>query len=81
MDRKMILDHLAIVRRHVAKGEQIVARQREIVARLERAGCDASDAKQMLLQFEKCNRCTSRIATDWKKRLPKFQNDPLPTIC
>jgi hypothetical protein len=48
----MILDHLAIVRRHVAKGEQIVARQREIIARLESAGCDASDAKRLLLQFE-----------------------------
>jgi hypothetical protein len=52
MDRNMILDHLAIVRRHVAGGEQIVARQREIIARLERAGCDTSDATRLLLQFE-----------------------------
>jgi hypothetical protein len=52
MDQNMILDHLAIVRRHVAKGEQIVARQREIIARLESAGCDVSDAKRLLLQFE-----------------------------
>ncbi len=48
----MILKHLAIIRRHVARGEQIVARQCEVVARLERAGCDASDAKRLLLQFE-----------------------------
>jgi hypothetical protein len=48
----MILDHLAIVHRHVARGEQIVARQREIIARLERAGCDTSDAERLLLQFE-----------------------------
>jgi hypothetical protein len=52
MDRKMILDHLAMVRRHVARGEQIVAHQREIIARLERGGCDTSDAKRLLLQFE-----------------------------
>jgi hypothetical protein len=52
MDRNMILEHLAMVRRHVARGEQIVARQREIIARLERAGCDTSDAKRLLLQFE-----------------------------
>ena len=48
----MILDHLAMVRRHVARGEQIVARQREIIARLERAACDTSDAKRFLVQFE-----------------------------
>ena len=41
-----------MVRRHVARGEQIVARQREIIARLERARCDTSDAKRLLLQFE-----------------------------
>jgi hypothetical protein len=52
MDRNMILDHLAMVRRHVARGEQIVACQCEIIARLERAGCDTSDAKRLLLQFE-----------------------------
>ena len=52
MDRNIILDHLAMVRRHVARGEQIVARQREIIARLERAGCDTSDAERLLLQFE-----------------------------
>jgi hypothetical protein len=52
MDRNMILDHLATVHRHVARGEQIVARQREIIARLERAGCNTSDAKRLLLQFE-----------------------------
>ena len=48
----MILDHLAVVRRHVARGEQIVTQQREIIARLERAGCDTSDAERLLLQFE-----------------------------
>ena len=41
-----------MVRRHVARGEQIVTQQREIIARLERAGCDTSDAERLLLQFE-----------------------------
>ena len=52
MDRNTIMDHLAMVRRHVARGEQIVTQQREIIARLERAGCDPSDAARLLLQFE-----------------------------
>ena len=52
MDRNTMLDHLAMVRRHVARGEQIVAHQREIIARLELAGCDTSEATRLLLQFE-----------------------------
>jgi hypothetical protein len=52
MDRTVILDYLAIVRRHVASGEQILARQRENVPQLERAGYDATDARRLLVQFE-----------------------------
>jgi hypothetical protein len=60
-------------------GEQIVARQREIIARLERAGCEHPTPSDCSFNLRNCNRYTSRIATDWKKRLPKFQNDPLPS--
>jgi hypothetical protein len=52
MDRNTILDDLAMVSRHVTGGEQIIARQRELVAQLERDGRDASDAKRLLLQFQ-----------------------------
>ena len=41
-----------MVGRHVARGEQIIAHQREIIARLEGLGCDTSDATRLLLQFE-----------------------------
>jgi predicted HicB family RNase H-like nuclease len=42
---------LAMVRRHVASGEGIVARQQELVERLRRAGHDTEPAETILEQF------------------------------
>jgi len=52
MNRALILNHLRLSQKHVARSEQQVARQREIVANLEHAGCDATVAKQLLASFE-----------------------------
>ena len=56
MNRAMLQRRLAVARRHVAGGEQCVARQREIIVRLERAGLGASEtasfARDLLHQFE-----------------------------
>ena len=41
-----------MARRHVATGEQNVARQREIVATLERGGHNSLVAKSLLASFE-----------------------------
>jgi hypothetical protein len=43
---------LAQAREHVATGEKNIARQRQIVAQLERDGHNASAARQSLAQFE-----------------------------
>ncbi len=53
-DRVQLREHLALAERHVAEGERVVARQREIVAELERDGHDAAaaQARQLLAQFE-----------------------------
>jgi hypothetical protein len=51
MDRRMMLNHVAQARHHVAEGEAHIARQRELVAELERDGHDASDARRLLAQF------------------------------
>ena len=50
----MILEHLAMVERHVAKGYEQVQRQRDIAFELERDGhVDAAgEAKKLLAQFE-----------------------------
>jgi hypothetical protein len=45
-------EHLALAERHVAEGEHRVARQRELVAELERAEHDVADARGLLSQFE-----------------------------
>jgi len=39
--------------RHVMDGRKIVARQREIIARLKAGGADVSDAEDLLDQFER----------------------------
>jgi hemerythrin len=50
--RQLWEELLAEADRHVAEGEQHVARQREMVAELERDGHDAKAARELLRQFE-----------------------------
>ena len=52
MDRQQTKDHLALAEEHVALGATNVARQREIIAELERDGHDATQARELLVQFE-----------------------------
>jgi hypothetical protein len=52
IDRKLWHEHLAQTERHVAEGKQQVARQREIVAELERDGHNAAAARDLLRLFE-----------------------------
>jgi hypothetical protein len=51
-DRTTILESFSMARRHVAMGERHIAREREIVARLERDGRDSLDSKRLLGYFE-----------------------------
>jgi hypothetical protein len=52
MNRATIEEHLALAERHVSEGERHVSRQRELIAQLERDGHDATQAHDLLLQFE-----------------------------
>jgi hypothetical protein len=52
IDRKLWHEHLAQADRHVAEGKQQVARQREIVAKLERDGHNAAAPRDLLRLFE-----------------------------
>ena len=51
MGRAMLQANLAQAECHVAEGERHIARQREIVAELERDGHDSTDAMLLLYQF------------------------------
>jgi arginine repressor len=48
MDRRMWERHLVQAEQHVALGERHIARQYELVAKLERDGQDATEAKLFL---------------------------------
>ncbi len=52
MDRAILEQRLAMAERHVARGEQIVAEQRERVAAMERDGHDSPQSRKLLAQFE-----------------------------
>jgi hypothetical protein len=52
MDRTAILNLLAQSTRHVAEAEGLIVLQREIVAKRERDGHNASAAKELLDQLE-----------------------------
>jgi hypothetical protein len=53
MDRAVWQEHLAQAERHVVEAEKRVARQREIVADLERNGHRATAARGLLAAFER----------------------------
>jgi hypothetical protein len=53
MDREILLEHLEHAERRVADGERQVARQRHLIAELERDGLgDLCRAGELLAQFE-----------------------------
>ncbi len=52
MRRNAILERISMARRHVAMGEENIARLREIIARLERGGHDSAQARGLLARFE-----------------------------
>jgi hypothetical protein len=51
-DREMFLRHLAEAKRAVSRGNAHIARQREIVAELERDGHNTTKARDLLATFE-----------------------------
>jgi hypothetical protein len=53
MERKSEVGHLEMAERHVAEGEQHLARQRKLIAELERDGHDTALAIELLHEFER----------------------------
>jgi hypothetical protein len=52
VDRALIESHLAQAERNISEGERHLARQRELVARLEQDGHDATQARKSFALFE-----------------------------
>lgn len=48
----MLERHLALAEQHVTEGERIVARQRELLAELQRDGHNTISARELLALFE-----------------------------
>lgn len=48
----ILREHLAMANRHIASGNRVVIRQRELIAELKSDGHDTKDAVALLVQFE-----------------------------
>ena len=51
MDRKMELDHLAIAEQAVALGDRHILREEQMIADLDRAGHDTTQARELLATY------------------------------
>ena len=52
MDREQLTEHLAQAERHIEQSYEHIARQSELVTRLQRDGHETSEAKRLLAEFE-----------------------------
>ncbi len=74
MNRAMLEQHLAKAEQHITLGSQHVSGQRERVAKLQRAGHDTAQARELLRQFEELlsmhvadrDRLRKELVQDWK---------------
>ena len=48
----MTEEHLQLANKHVAKGEQHLANQRELICQMERDGHNSTEARRLLKEFE-----------------------------
>ena len=52
MNRAILLEHLALAEEHIEIGSRNIARQEEIIAKLQAHGHDTLAARRMLKSFE-----------------------------
>ncbi len=52
VDKGTTLQHLKAAERQVARGRDILGRQRDVICALEKAGFDSENARQLLTQLE-----------------------------
>jgi len=48
----VIRDHLAMAERHVASGNRVIMRQKELITELDTDGHDVTEAIALLIRFE-----------------------------
>jgi hypothetical protein len=63
MDQEMLKRRLAEAEGHIATGDKNIARQRDLIAQLERDGHDTASATTFLHEFEQLQARRSRTRT------------------
>lgn len=64
-------DRTTLATRHVVRGREIVAGQRELIERLRQLGCDTTASRELLAEFER----TQAIFEDDLDRLQRMNFD------
>ena len=79
MDQSVKLKELEQARRRVVEGEKTLSRQREVVAKLEAKGYDATVARQMVQSFEKIQAINVNAVERLRKEMQiKWNDDQIP---
>lgn len=73
----MLKNHLAQAENHVSMGDEIIARQRRLIFRLERDGHDSTEARGLLALFEDVQKMHE---ADRDRLLKEFQESPAPGL-
>lgn len=72
------MEHLGQARDHVARGEQLVADQRQLIAELDRDGHDTKLARELLAAFEESQAEHKRHLAMIERELANMDRMPGP---
>ena len=75
MDQSVKMQELEQARRRVVEGEKTLSRQRDVVAKLETKGFDATVARQMVQSFEKIQAMNVNAVEGLRKEMQIKRND------
>ena len=79
MDQSVKMQELEQARRRVVEGEKTLSRQREVVAKLEAKGFNATVARQMVQSFEKIQAMNVNAVEGLRKEMQiKWNDDQIP---
>ena len=75
MDQSVKMQELEQARRRVVEGEKTLSPQRDVVAKLETKGFDATVARQMVQSFEKIQAMNVNAVEGLRKEMQIKRND------
>jgi hypothetical protein len=76
MDRAILLEHLVLAEEHIQRGARTIARQQEIIEKLDAHGHETVEARRMLKTFEDAQAMNIADRERLKKELERAEGRP-----